>query len=46
MSKYASPGRPGLKPESTHTLIARLVDNTHVPLMPMIASEVKVRIGK
>jgi hypothetical protein len=36
----------GLKPGSTHTLIALLVDNEHVPLMPMIASEVKVRIGK
>jgi hypothetical protein len=36
----------GLKPGSTHTLIALLVDNLHVPLMPMIASEVKVRIGK
>jgi len=35
----------GLKPGSTHTLIALLVDNEHVPLMPMIASEVKVRIG-
>ena len=36
----------GLKPGSTHTLIALLVDNLHVPLMPMVASEVKVRIGK
>jgi len=36
----------GLKPGSTHTLIALLVDNEHVPLMPMVASEVKVRIGK
>jgi hypothetical protein len=36
----------GLMPGSTHTLIALLVDNEHVPLMPTIASEVKVRIGK
>src|SRR5262249_54218083 len=36
----------GLKPGSPHTLIALLVDNQHVPLMPMIAAEVKVRIGK
>ena len=36
----------GLKPGSTHTLIALLVDNEHAPLMPMITSEVKVRIGK
>jgi len=36
----------GLKPGSTHTLIALLVDNEHIPLMPMVASEVKVRIGK
>jgi hypothetical protein len=35
----------GLMPGSTHTLIALLVDNQHVPLMPMIAAEVKVRIG-
>jgi hypothetical protein len=35
----------GLRPGSTHTLIALLVDNEHVPLMPMIASEVKVRVG-
>ena len=36
----------GLTPGSAHTLIALLVDNLHVPLMPMVASEVKVRIGK
>ena len=36
----------GLKPGSHHTLIALLVDDEHAPLMPMIASEVKVRIGK
>src|SRR5215813_3166612 len=36
----------GLKPGSTHTLIALLVDNEHVPLMPLIASRVTVRIGK
>jgi hypothetical protein len=35
----------GLRPGSTHTLIALLVDNLHVPLMPLVASEVKVRIG-
>ena len=55
MSTSSSPGRgthsirvstEGLKPGSTHTLIALLVDNLHVPLMPMVASEVKVRIGK
>jgi hypothetical protein len=27
-------------------LIALLVDDEHAPLMPMIASEVRVRIGK
>ncbi len=36
----------GLMPGSTHTLIALLVDNLHVPLMPLIASKVTVRIGK
>jgi len=36
----------GLMPGSTHTLIALLVDNLHVPLMPLIASRVSVRIGK
>jgi hypothetical protein len=36
----------GLKPGSTHTLIALLVDNEHVPLMPLVASRVSVRIGK
>ena len=36
----------GLKPGSTHTLIALLVDNLHVPLMPMVAARVTVRIGK
>jgi hypothetical protein len=36
----------GLKPGSTHTLIALLVDNMHVPLMPLVASRVSVRIGK
>jgi len=36
----------GLMPGSTHTLIALLVDNQHVPLMPLVASRVKVRIGK
>src|SRR5215472_2704571 len=35
----------GLKAGSTHTLIALLVDNQHAPVMPMIASEVKVQIG-
>jgi hypothetical protein len=36
----------GLMPGSTHTLIALLVDNQHVPLMPLIASRVTVRVGK
>jgi len=36
----------GLMPGSTHTLIALLVDNGHVPLMPLVASRVTVRIGK
>src|SRR5215510_2635207 len=36
----------GLKPGSTHTLIALLVDNEHAPLMPLVASRVTVRIGK
>ena len=36
----------GLKPGSHHTLIALLVDDEHAPLTPMIASEVRVRIGK
>jgi len=36
----------GLMPGSTHTLIALLVDNQHVPLMPLVASRVQVRIGK
>jgi hypothetical protein len=36
----------GLMPGSTHTLIALLVDNEHVPLMPLVASRVTVRIGK
>ena len=36
----------GLKPGSHHTLSALLVDNQHVPLTPMVASEVNVRIGK
>ena len=35
----------GLKPGSTHTLIALLVDNQHVPLMPMVATQVSVRIA-
>jgi hypothetical protein len=35
----------GLMPGSTHTLIALLVDNQHVPLMPLVASRVTVRIG-
>jgi hypothetical protein len=35
----------GLMPGSTHTLIALLVDNQHVPLMPLVAARVKVRIG-
>src|SRR5260221_12786967 len=35
----------GLKPGSTHTLIALLVDNQHVPLMPLIAAPVTVRVG-
>ena len=35
----------GLMPGSTHTLIALLVDNLHVPLMPLVASRVSVRIG-
>ena len=35
----------GLMPGSTHTLIALLVDNMHVPLMPLIAAQVSVRIG-
>ena len=36
----------GLKPGSTHTLIALLVDNEHAPLMPLVAARVTVRIGK
>ena len=36
----------GLKPGSHHTLIALLVGNEHVPLMPLVASGVTVRIGK
>jgi hypothetical protein len=36
----------GLMPGSSHTLIALLVDNMHVPLMPLIAARVTVRIGK
>jgi len=36
----------GAHPRSTHTLIALLVDNEHVPLMPLIAAWVTVRIGK
>src|SRR6266851_10084033 len=36
----------GLMPGSTHTLIALLVDNQHVPLMPLVAARVNVRIGK
>lgn len=36
----------GLMPGSTHTLIALLVDNLHIPLMPLIASRVSVRIGQ
>jgi len=36
----------GLMPGSTHTLIALLVDNQHVPLMPLVASRVTVRIGQ
>jgi len=36
----------GLMPGSTHTLIALLVDNLHVPLMPLVASRVSVRVGK
>ena len=35
----------GLKPGSTHTLIALLVDNQHVPLMPLAAAQVSVRIA-
>src|SRR5258708_24991227 len=35
----------GLMPGSTHTLIALLVDNLHVPLMPLVAARVTVRIG-
>ena len=36
----------GLMPGSTHTLIALLVDDQHVPLMPLVAARVNVRIGK
>jgi hypothetical protein len=36
----------GLMPGSTHTLIALLVDNQHVPLMPLVASRVTVKIGR
>ena len=36
----------GLAPGSTHTLIALLVDNMHVSLMPLVAARVTVRIGK
>src|SRR5258708_11443074 len=35
----------GLKPGPTHHLIAPLVDNLHVPLMPMVAARVTVRVG-
>jgi hypothetical protein len=34
----------GLKPGSTHELIALLADNGHAPLMPVIADSVAVRV--
>lgn len=34
----------GLKPGSTHQLIALLADNGHAPLMPVIADSVEVRV--
>jgi hypothetical protein len=36
----------GLMPGSARTLIALLVDNPHVPLMPLVASRMTARIGK
>jgi hypothetical protein len=33
----------GLKPGSTHTLIALLADNLHAPLMPTVADKVRCR---
>jgi hypothetical protein len=35
----------GLKPGSTHTLIALLADNGHAPLMPAVDAKVDVTIG-
>jgi hypothetical protein len=34
----------GLKPGSTHKLIALLADNAHAPLMPVVADSVDVRV--
>jgi hypothetical protein len=34
----------GLKPESSHKLIALLADNLHAPLMPEVADSVEVKI--
>ncbi len=39
---HASAG--GLKPGSTHTLIALLAGNSHAPLMPTVADQVKVTV--
>lgn len=44
MSK--SPSMARLMPDSDQTLIERLVDNPHMPLMPLVASRMTVRIGK
>ena len=34
----------GLKPGSTHKLIALLADNAHAPIMPAVADSVTVRV--
>jgi hypothetical protein len=34
----------GLKPGSTHTLIALLADNSHAPLNPAISDQVKIKV--
>jgi hypothetical protein len=34
----------GLKPGSSHQLIALLADNVHAPLMPAIADSVEVKV--
>jgi hypothetical protein len=41
-----SPSIAWLMPRSAHTLIGLLVDNPHVPLMPLVASRMTARSGK